>query len=302
MAWIASDQKNRDHPKIIRAARALGISKVTMIGHTHLLWYWALDYAQDGELSAFDAADIAEAAEWTGDPDLFIAALVESAKIGDKPGLLEYVNGILTIHDWHDYAGKLIDRRREDAERKRISRGADVRKTSVGHPQDIRGMSGVEHPTVEYPTQQNTRVDHHAPAAPDEDEIPQLTPERRAIQNAYDACGLMLSKTHQDAHLETIKRTGLQAWQQGWAKAMEASKHNIPAYVARCAESAMLAAQRSNGNGRSETSRGFGLASLTTDADREYWASNSPEAIAELQAEFDRNAAERAAKQASSLP
>lgn len=155
MAWIASDQKNRDHPKLIRAARALGISKVTMIGHMHLLWYWALDYAQDGELSAFDAVDIAEAAEWAGDPDLFIAALVESARIGDKPGLLEYVNGILMIHDWHDYAGKLIERRREDAERKRASRGIDVRKTSNGHPADIHKPSDVEYSTVQYTTEPN---------------------------------------------------------------------------------------------------------------------------------------------------
>ena len=250
MAWIASDQKNRDHPKIIRAARALGIGKVTMIGHMHLLWYWALDYAQDGELSAFDAADIAEAAEWAGDPDSFIAALVESARIGEKPGLLEYVNGVLTIHDWHDYAGKLIDRRREDAERKRASRGADVRKPSVGHPLDIRGMSDVDHPTVEYPTQQNRTADDLAPLA-HEDDIP---PEMRAINNAYDACGLMVSKTHMDAHLETIKRTGLTNWQRGWAAAADKGKQNVPSYVARCAESAMLDEQkpRSNGNGRAE--------------------------------------------------
>ena len=96
-----------------------------------------------------------------------------------------------------------------------------------------------------------------------------------------------MSKTHQDAHLETIKRTGLPAWQIGFAEALKAGKHNIPKYVARCAESAMLAAQKGNGNGKSDPSRGFGLASLTTDADRAYHASNTPEAIAKLQAEWD---------------
>ena len=146
-------------------------------------------------------------------------------------------------------------------------------------------------------TEQN-RTEHIAPLAHDAD----IPPEIRAINNAYDACGLMTSKTHQDAHLETIKRTGLQAWQLGFAEALKVGKHNIPKYVARCAESAMLTAQRGNGNGRIDTSRGFGLASLTTDADREYHASNTPEAIAELQAEFDRNAAARAAKQAGGVP
>ena len=65
----------------------MGISKITMLGHMHLLWYWALDYAQDGNLSAFEPVDIAEAAEWDGDSAAFVNALTESAKIGGKPGL-----------------------------------------------------------------------------------------------------------------------------------------------------------------------------------------------------------------------
>jgi hypothetical protein len=124
----------------------------------------------------------------------------------------------------------------------------------------------------------------NAPLAQDDADI---SPEVRAIRNAYDACGLMFSKSHQDAHLETIKRTGLPAWQLGFAEALKAGKHNVPKYVARCAESAMLTAQKGNGNGRTDTSRGFGLTSLTTDADRAYHASNTPEAIAKLQAEWD---------------
>lgn len=83
----------------------------------------------------------------------------------------------------------------------------------------------------------------------EDDYLPDLTPAQRAIRNAYDACGITYSKTHEDAHLLVIKQVGLVAWQQGWALAMEKGKHNLPAYVARCAESAMLAAQR-NGNGK----------------------------------------------------
>ena len=59
--------------------------------------------------------------------------------------------------------------------------------------------------------------------------------------------------------------------------------------------------KRSNGNGRNDASRGFGLASLTTDADRAYHASIDDAAIAELQAEFDQHAAERRAREASAM-
>lgn len=73
---------------------------------------------------------------------------------------------------------------------------------------------------------------------------PTLPPEvTRAITAAYDNAGitLALSKTHMDAHAETIARLGLDAWRKGWKTAEAEGKHNFPAYVARCAESVKLA-------------------------------------------------------------
>lgn len=94
-------------------------------------------------------------------------------------------------------------------------------------------------------TEQN-RTENLAPAAHD-DEIP---PDVRAVRNAYDASGLMMTKTHLDAHLETIKRVGLVNWRLGWAGAMEKGKQNIPAMVARLAESARLQSERGNGHSK----------------------------------------------------
>jgi hypothetical protein len=81
-------------------------------------------------------------------------------------------------------------------------------------------------------------------AAPPPGRAEGLTPEQRAINNAYDASGIVMSKTHQDEHLETVKRYGLPAWQKGFATAMAAGKHNVPAYVRRCAETAHIAETR----------------------------------------------------------
>lgn len=78
-----------------------------------------------------------------------------------------------------------------------------------------------------------------------------VSPEMRAIGNAYDACGIMLNKTHQDEHLRTITKYGLTAWQLGFKTALENGKHNVPAYVARCAESAYIQATRGNGQSAS---------------------------------------------------
>ena len=75
MAWIKSDQSLANHPKLILLARALGISKVEALGHLHLLWYWVLEYADDGELKYLDL--IPDACEWKGDHKLFLDSLIQ---------------------------------------------------------------------------------------------------------------------------------------------------------------------------------------------------------------------------------
>lgn len=146
MAWIESHQELGRHPKTRRAAKLLSTSRAAVIGHIHCLWWWALDFAQDGVLTKFDADEIADACLWDGEPEAFVTGLVGA-------GFLDAVDGQLVVHDWGEYAGRLIERRTSDAERKRRSRGnermsgrpgdisahagADVRRTSSGLPADV---------------------------------------------------------------------------------------------------------------------------------------------------------------------
>lgn len=148
MAWIESHQELGRHPKTRRLARMLGISLPAAVGHLHYLWWWAMDFAEDGDLSGYDSYEIAEAAMWEGDPDEIVDALVH-ARFLDRSD-----DGGLVLHDWDEYAGRLIERRARDRERKRRERAAkrasrgdgDVRETSAGHPQDIRETSCVTVP------------------------------------------------------------------------------------------------------------------------------------------------------------
>lgn len=128
-----------------------------LIGHLHLLWWWSLEYAPDGNLSDFDSFEIADAAGWDGDPDTFIEHLVDCGP-GDKPGFLERngeygapdesMIGNLVIHDWWDYAGKLIAKRQADAERKRKGRAKAENETSQDRPTDVQRTSNGRHPDV----------------------------------------------------------------------------------------------------------------------------------------------------------
>lgn len=102
MAWIMSDQTLGLHFKTKRLARFLGIDTVTAVGHLHYFWWWAYSYAPNGNISNYDSDDIAEAAEWTGSTQGFIDALVEAGFV-DK----DTSTGVLSIHDWDKYSGKV---------------------------------------------------------------------------------------------------------------------------------------------------------------------------------------------------
>src|SRR3990167_7061975 len=127
MSWLQSHQSLARHPKTLRAAKLLGLSVPTLIGHLHLLWWWCLDYAEDGHLEGLTNEEIAHIALWEGDPTAFTDALLNAGGT-TKLGFLEHsTNGYFAVHDWEDYAGVLIERRKRNREYKR-----DVRRTSAG--------------------------------------------------------------------------------------------------------------------------------------------------------------------------
>ena len=116
MAWVESHQELGGHPKTRKAARRLGIGVPQMVGHLHLMWHWALSYADTGDLSNHDSEDVALGAMWDGDPDDFVKALTDV-------GFLDSTDRGLVLHDWMDYAGRLI----RDRQRKRATRSAGAK-------------------------------------------------------------------------------------------------------------------------------------------------------------------------------
>ena len=136
MAWIEVHQSLVRHRKTLKLAAALGIPRMQAIGHLVAFWLWAVDNATQGRLDGLSDAVVAFGAEWDGEPGRFVEAMVAS-------GFLDRTEDGLAIHDWDEYAGRLIERRRRDAERKRAERARpkDVLRTSDGHPADIAWTS-----------------------------------------------------------------------------------------------------------------------------------------------------------------
>lgn len=117
MAWIESHDTLEDHPKTRKLARTLEISIPTAIGHLHCLWWWAMKYAQTGDLTKFEAGDVADAARWEGDAQAFLQALLNAG----------FIDPDMQIHDWYEYAGRLIEKRKANAERTKAWRMHNVR-------------------------------------------------------------------------------------------------------------------------------------------------------------------------------
>ncbi|MCM3783697.1 DnaD domain protein [Neobacillus mesonae] len=149
MAWIESHQELARHPKAKRFARLLGVTLPAAIGHLHFFWWWAMDYAQDGDISKYEKEDIADASHWEGDPETLYSALLGS-KFIDEDGF---------IHDWFDYAGRLVEKREQNKERKRRSRAnkKDGQSSHAPVTRDVpvtdESVTGLPNPTQPNPTE-----------------------------------------------------------------------------------------------------------------------------------------------------
>ena len=122
MAWIESHQTLRDHPKLTLLSQELGIHKAQAIGHLQMLWWWCINYAENGDISRYSAAQIASASGWEGIANDLVAAMIHSGFIDSEP---------LRVHDWLDFCGDLIKKRLEykKAKSRRTKRlGKSLRK------------------------------------------------------------------------------------------------------------------------------------------------------------------------------
>lgn len=98
MAWIESHQNLEDHPKVMLLMQKTGWNLDECIGRLHRLWWWALKYAEDGDLSKYDCSQFLVRLDPNKDPKELFHMLKEVSLVEN--------NGML--HDWLDYAGRYL--------------------------------------------------------------------------------------------------------------------------------------------------------------------------------------------------
>jgi len=112
LAWIELHQSLWTHRKTFMLAALLGIDETYAGAHMARLWTWALDNTQNGSLQGLPPQVIAFGAGWKGDAEQFVNALKRSGFLDDD----------MSLHDWYDYAGRLIEKKEANKERARKSR------------------------------------------------------------------------------------------------------------------------------------------------------------------------------------
>jgi len=133
MAFARLEDTFHQHPKFRRLSRLLSVESMSLPpvmarGMVASLWSWALTFAPDGNLKDYDPEDIAHAAEYDGDPDIFCEAM-RDVGLFDQNEAGEY-----TIHDWMERAESLKKARWKKAEREKkatvapMSRGKQKQK------------------------------------------------------------------------------------------------------------------------------------------------------------------------------
>ena len=114
-----------------------------MTGFLVRLWSYCLEYQLDGNVDGRPADVLEEFAapcmERATDPLPTVREALEQVGFVNRNG---------RIHDWYDYAGAIVQRRRNDRHRKRLERRSQkgsrpkaVRKLSGGQVEDRRGKS-----------------------------------------------------------------------------------------------------------------------------------------------------------------
>lgn len=138
--WIKSYVNLADHPKVHSLALELQIEVPHAIGILHLLWWFTLRFSwRNGNLKNFSDELIAKACHWQKTPTTLIAALKKAHFLDDYK-----------IHDWHDFAGRLVKDRLRYLEADKIrthyvrKRADNVRERAVNVAKSRVVQSSVE--------------------------------------------------------------------------------------------------------------------------------------------------------------
>ncbi len=107
--WIELHDTLSEHRKTEALAQALGVNQAWAVGILAALWTWSIRNAPTGDLSGVSDKAIARACFWEKGAGRLVEALAQCG----------WLDSDRRLHNWEDYAGRLLARRAANARRMR---------------------------------------------------------------------------------------------------------------------------------------------------------------------------------------
>ena len=183
MAWMKSDQSLAEHPKLKLLAKDLGISEVEALGHLHLLWYWTLEYAEDGHVKYIEL--LPEAMKWTGDTDKLVNALI-------KRGFLDQeIDGTYWVHDWLDYSGAYYEKKLYNRIKKQESRDkiAKLKESDTSLTSFDNSLTKIDSQDLDKNREEKNRVDKNNSGLATQDGVSNNSNRDLIFETLATVCG-----------------------------------------------------------------------------------------------------------------
>lgn len=133
MAWIESHQKLEKSGKLFKLASILQINRYQAIGHLHALWWWALDNAEDGDVTRFDSVTLSQVCGWSD----YLRDEIDSSRMNElhnvltiedllpaliKAGFIDEEDNKRIIHNWDEYTHRYFENQTRSSIRKEQTR------------------------------------------------------------------------------------------------------------------------------------------------------------------------------------
>lgn len=153
---------------------------------------------------------------WTGDANIFFNCLI-------KTGWLDDDNGTILIHDWYDYAGKLLDMRKKNAEKQKRHRDK-VRNSDVTVTSPLRNRATVPYRTLPYQVEDSI-ITNTLDSASDENGALQAPAQKKVKEDKKTFGEFENVKLTEAEHEKLIERFGA-AGTENWIHKLSSWKES----------------------------------------------------------------------------
>jgi hypothetical protein len=214
LAWIEVHQALFTHRKTLELAELLALPEVYASAHLIALWTWALDNAPTSCLPK-SARIIAKAAQYPGDAQAFIEACV-------KVGFIDEVADGWLIHDWDEYAGKLLYQRDRNRAKQQAWRERQQNGDVTDEPSLLDGDVTVTLPLrnrAPNPTQPNPTIQKDIVVTSD---AQQTSPQKKQRATPFPE-QFLISQEDKEWASEHVPGLDLKVATREWALSMRAN-------------------------------------------------------------------------------